>query len=71
MQELTEERTVISVKDKKEGDWVKYNAGQKGLYRVNYENRNWLFLQRAIAANHTVLGEVFLFLLAFFIDIFY
>ena len=34
--------------------WIKGNAGQKGLYRVNYDDKNWEAFASALRKDHKV-----------------
>jgi len=38
-------------------DWIKGNVGQKGFYRVNYDDANWDALANALKTDHKV-GKV-------------
>ena len=37
--------------------WIKGNVGQKGFYRVNYDDANWDALANALKTDHKV-GKV-------------
>jgi len=37
-------------------DWVKFNVGQYGFYRVNYEEEEWLNFAQLLMDNHEVLS---------------
>ena len=34
--------------------WIKGNVGQKGFYRVNYDDKNWEALANAFKVDHKV-----------------
>lgn len=34
--------------------WIKGNVGQKGFYRVNYDDANWDALANALKTDHKV-----------------
>ncbi|XP_068711711.1 glutamyl aminopeptidase-like isoform X2 [Montipora foliosa] len=36
--------------------WIKGNAGQKGLYRVNYDDKNWEAFASALSIDHKVMN---------------
>ena len=42
---------VVDIKDK---DWIKMNVGQKGFYRVQYQEENWKALSAQLVADHLV-----------------
>ena len=38
-----------------EKGWMKMNVGQKGFYRVQYQEENWNALSAQLSADHLVL----------------
>lgn len=40
------------------GGWIKLNVGQKGYYRVNYEDSMWATIAAQLESNMTVFSEV-------------
>ena len=42
----------------KSEEWILVNVEQFGLYRVNYDTRNWQLLINALKTNHTEISEV-------------
>jgi cellulose synthase/poly-beta-1,6-N-acetylglucosamine synthase-like glycosyltransferase len=54
--------------------WVKMNGGQRGFYRVNYDEENWNSLEIAIRNNPDLFSEVCLLIFSisfFFISSFF
>lgn len=40
----------------KDATWIKFNAGQRGFYRVNYDPEGWDALIHVLHTNHTTLS---------------